>query len=109
MKDFRVLIAGAGQMGRAWGKNLRDCPDTEVVAWVDLLPDAAAHAADGLVLRDIFTGPDLEDAIVAARPDFVVDASPPGAHRDVVHLGAEPYRVVDHKAIGLRLVHVKRP
>ena len=35
--------------------------------------------------------------------------STPGAHRDVVHLGAEPYRVVDHKAIGLRLVHVKRP
>jgi len=83
MAEFRVLIAGAGQMGRGWGENLRDCPDTELVAWVDVLPGGAARAAAELGLRDILTGAALDRAITMARPDFVVDVSPPEAHRDV--------------------------
>jgi predicted dehydrogenase len=86
VKDFRVLITGAGQMGRYWGQILRDCPDTEVVAWVDVLPDAAERAVEEHGLHGVFTGPDLEDAIATARPDFVVDVSPPEAHHDVTLL-----------------------
>jgi predicted dehydrogenase len=78
-----VLIVGAGQMGRGWGETLRDCLDTEIVAWVDLLPGAAARAADELGMPEVFTGADLDQAITAVRPDFVVDVSPPKAHRDV--------------------------
>jgi predicted dehydrogenase len=83
MAEFRVLIAGAGQMGRGWGENLRDCPDTEIVAWVDVLPGAAERAANELGLPAVFTGANLDDAITMTRPDFVVDVSSPEAHRDV--------------------------
>src|SRR6185437_8818587 len=80
---YRVLIAGAGQMGRGWGEILRDCPDTNIVAWVDVLPGVAARAAKELGVRGVLTDTDLERAITTARPDFMVDVSPPEAHRDV--------------------------
>src|SRR5579859_4290959 len=83
MAAFSVLIVGAGQMGRAWGENLRACPDTEIVAWVDVLPGAAAHAAEALGVPSAHTGTDLDRAITMARPDFVMDVSSPEAHRDV--------------------------
>src|SRR4051794_30306818 len=80
---YRALIVGAGSMGRAWGQNLRDCENVEVVGWVDLRPDAAAQAAEELGLRGVHTSPDLEKAIAEARPDFVVDVTTPQSHRDV--------------------------
>jgi predicted dehydrogenase len=83
MADFRVLLVGAGQMGREWAANLRDCPDTEMTAWVDVLPGAAAHAVADLGLGDVFTGIDLDEAITSTSPDFVVDVTSPEAHRDV--------------------------
>ena len=86
MADFRALIAGAGQMARGWGKTLRECPDTEVVAWVDVLPGAAERAVDEFALHGVFTGPDLGEAISAARPDFVVDVTPPEVHHAVTLL-----------------------
>jgi len=83
MAGFRALIVGAGGMGRAWGKNLRDCDETQVVGWVDIRPGVAKHAADELALSDVFVGEDLGRAIEATRPDFVVDVTVPEAHRDV--------------------------
>ncbi len=83
MKVFRVLIVGAGQMGCGWAENLRDCPDTEIVAWVDVLPGAGAGAAAELGLGDVFACVDLDLAITTTSPDFVVDVSSPEAHRDV--------------------------
>ncbi len=83
MTTFRALLVGAGQMGRAWGENLRDCTETELVAWVDVLPTQATRAAEELGVPGIFTGMDLDQAITTMRPDFVVDVSSPEAHRDV--------------------------
>jgi predicted dehydrogenase len=83
---FRVLIVGAGQMGRYWGRILCECPDTEIVAWVDRLPDVAERAVDEYALHGVFTGPDLEEAIATCRPDLVVDVSPPEAHHDITLL-----------------------
>jgi predicted dehydrogenase len=80
---YRALIVGAGGMGRAWGRNLQNCEQTEVVGWVDIRPDAAAQAADELQLSGLHTGPDLNRAIAATKPDFVVDVTVPEAHRDV--------------------------
>jgi predicted dehydrogenase len=83
MADFRVLLVGAGQMGRGWAENLGECPDTEMVAWVDVLPGAAARAAADLGLAGVYTGIDLDQAITITSPDFVVDVTSPEAHRDV--------------------------
>jgi len=83
MDTFRALLVGASGMGRAWGRNLRDCAEVEVAGWVDLRPEAAAQAAAEHGLGDIHVGADLEAAIAATRPDFVVDVTVPEAHHDV--------------------------
>ncbi len=80
---FRALIVGAGGMGRAWGRNLRDCPDVEVAGWMDIRPGVAAEAAEETKLSGLFTGEDLTQALEETKPDFVVDVTVPEAHRDV--------------------------
>lgn len=80
---YRALIVGAGGMGRAWGRNLKECEQTEVVGWVDIRPEAAQEAADQLEFAGIYAGDDLGRAIAETRPDFVVDVTIPEAHRDV--------------------------
>jgi predicted dehydrogenase len=70
-------------MGRAWGKNLKECAETEVVGWVDILAGTAAEAADKLELSGIHTGDDLGKALAETMPDFVVDVTIPEAHCEV--------------------------
>jgi len=83
VRKYRVVVVGAGGMGRAWGRNLKDYERTEVVGWVDIRPEAAAEAAAEIGLADIHIGPDLEAVVQAAKPDFVVDVTVPEAHHDV--------------------------
>jgi len=83
MATYRALIVGAGGMGKAWGRNLQNCAQTEIVGWVDIRPDAAAQAADELQLSGVHTDPDLHRAIAGTKPDFVVDVTIPEAHHDV--------------------------
>lgn len=80
---YRALIVGAGGMGRAWGKNLNDHPDVDVVGWVDLRPGVAAEAAESLEIPDVRAGDDLGRALAEVKPDFVVDVTVPEAHHDV--------------------------
>jgi predicted dehydrogenase len=83
MTTFKALLVGAGGMGRAWGKNLRECAEAELVGWIDIRPEAAEQAASELGLAGIHVGGDLERALTEVRPDFVVDVTVPEAHRDV--------------------------
>ncbi|MFL5803184.1 MAG: Gfo/Idh/MocA family protein [Roseiflexaceae bacterium] len=83
MERYTSLIVGAGGMGRAWGKNLRDCGQVTIGGWVDIRPDVAAQAAAELGLDDVYIGADLERALSEVRPDFVVDVTIPEAHHDV--------------------------
>src|ERR1051326_5845088 len=83
MTKFKALLVGAGSMGKAWGRNLADCDEVEIVGWVDIRPDAAAHAAQEQKLDGIFTTDDLSKALVETRPDFVVDVTIPESHHDV--------------------------
>jgi len=83
MTTFKALLVGAGGMGKAWGKNLKEHPEVEVAGWVDIRPGAAAEAADGLKLSGLHAGDDLGKALAEVKPDFVVDVTIPEAHRDV--------------------------
>ncbi|GDX40403.1 oxidoreductase [Armatimonadota bacterium] len=80
---FKAVIVGAGGMGKAWGGNLKDCSDTEVVGWVDVRSDAAKESAEKYEFAGIYTGDDLGKAIAETCPDFVVDVTIPEAHCDV--------------------------
>ena len=79
----KALLVGAGGMGRAWGKNLKEHPEVEIAGWVDIRPGAAQEAADGLQLSGLHAGDDLGKALAEVKPDFVVDVTIPEAHRDV--------------------------
>jgi predicted dehydrogenase len=83
MEIRRALLVGAGEMGRNWGKNLRDNRDVNFAAWVDVRPEAAEQAAANLGISDIYIGADLERAIAEVKPDFVVDVSPPEIHHRI--------------------------
>ncbi len=83
MDTHRALLVGAGSMGRAWGRNLRDCELTDVVGWVDIRADAAEEACREVGFEGIHTGDDLGKALADLEPDFVVDVTIPEAHRDV--------------------------
>jgi predicted dehydrogenase len=83
MERLRAVLVGAGGMGQTWARNLLDCDDVELIAWVDLRKEAAAEAARKLDMRDVFIGATLGEALNDCRPDFVVDVSIPEAHHDV--------------------------
>ena len=83
MRVYKALLVGAGGMGRAWARNLRQYERTEIVGWVDIRPEAAVQAAAELELSGIHLGPDLREAIRRTQPDFVVDVTVPEAHHDV--------------------------
>ena len=83
MAAFKALIVGAGSMGRAWGRNLKECDRVQAVGWVDIRPNVAAQAAEELELSGVHTGADLGKALAETRPDFVVDVTVPEAHHDV--------------------------
>src|SRR5205085_6999360 len=63
MTAFRALLVGAGAMGKAWARNLRDCPEVQIAGWVDIAPDRAAQAADELKITGIRTDTDLGRAL----------------------------------------------
>lgn len=74
---------GAGGFSREWGKALSAHPDVQIVGWVSRRLERVVEAAAELGLRDIVIDTDLMRAIGKARPDFVVDVTPPEAHHDV--------------------------
>ena len=68
MPDTRVLISGAGKMGREVAKALKDAPDLYASGFLD--PLAADQTVDGLpAYRDI------AEALDATTPDAIVDFS----------------------------------
>lgn len=83
MTAYNVLLVGAGGMGRAWARNLRDCADTTIAGWIDIRAGAAAQAAAELGIAVPHLGDDLERALAELRPDFLVDVTVPEAHHDV--------------------------
>lgn len=80
---MRGLLVGAGGMGRAWGKNLKE--EGVLAGWVDVRESAAAEAAQALEV-DVPTGTDLATMIDRVAPDFVIDVTVPEAHHDVTVL-----------------------
>jgi predicted dehydrogenase len=83
MKRFKALLVGAGGMGKAWAKNLRDFGEVETAGWMDIRAGAAAKAIDDLQLTGVEPFDDLGKALAETRPDFLVDVTIPEAHREV--------------------------
>jgi predicted dehydrogenase len=83
MAKRKALLVGAGGMGQAWARNLKEHSDlVEFGGWVDIREGAAAAAAEKLELT-VWTGTELEKALAEVKPDFLVDVTVPEAHHDV--------------------------
>lgn len=79
---LRVVLVGAGNMGRAWMRVLGESPDVALVGLVDLDTDLARRAAveHGL---DVAVGPALAEVAAASSAQAVIDVTVPPAHHAV--------------------------
>ncbi|MFD5315623.1 Gfo/Idh/MocA family protein [Streptomyces sp. NPDC127098] len=78
---LRVLLVGAGGMGRAWLGAVAASPDVTLVGVVDLDPDAATAAADGV--PGAVAGTDLAAVAAASGAQAVINVTTPAAHLPV--------------------------
>ena len=80
---LRVVLVGAGGMGRAWVSTIVASPDAELVGIVDLNVDAANDAVAAAGLTGVVTGADLGAVIEATGAEAVVNVTMPEAHHPV--------------------------
>ena len=79
---MKAILVGAGGMGKTWAKNLIANPETDIVAWVDVMPGQVERANAELGTH-FASFSSLTDAIEQTDADFVVDVSIPDAHEAV--------------------------
>jgi len=80
---YRVLLVGAGGMGQAWAKNIKEHGQIDIAGWVDIKPGAAAAAIEKHELTTTRPYEDVKKALAEITPDFLVDVTVPEAHYDV--------------------------
>jgi predicted dehydrogenase len=108
-EPLRVVLVGAGSMGRAWRDTIEAAPSVELagIADIDLATADAAAAALG---RSVPTGTDAVQLARATGARAVVDATVPEAHHPVTTaalfagldvLGEKPVAETVAKALSL--------
>jgi len=78
-EPLRLVLVGAGSMGRAWARVIRDNPDTALVGVVDIDAAAAREVAG----EDAAAGTDVVEVARASGAAAVVDVTVPAAHHPV--------------------------
>lgn len=79
----RIVQVGAGAMGRAWIRTIRDSPDAELVGLVDLDVDLARTAAEEEGVGPIAVGTSVAEVAARSGADAVVNVTVPVAHLPV--------------------------
>lgn len=101
---YRLIQVGTGGMGAAWCRAIlpsfvEDC-SIEVVAAVDINPDAFVHAQAGLGLPAERCYTDLQRAFAENPADFCTIVVPPAAHESVVDMAlAHDMHILSEKPI----------
>ena len=80
---LRVVVVGAGGMGRAWLSTVAASPEAELAGIVDLDLGAAARAAASVGRADVPTGVDVVELAGRSGAQAVVDVTIPEAHHPV--------------------------
>lgn len=80
---LRVVVAGAGDLGPYWAREVVLGRDTELVGWADVDVARARAAAEAAGLDGLPTGDSIGSLVQELEPDFVVNVTPPGAHHAV--------------------------
>jgi predicted dehydrogenase len=79
----RIVQVGAGAMGRAWIRTLRDSTDVELVGLVDLDVALAQRAAEEEGVSPLAVGTSVAEVAARAGADAVVNVTVPRAHLPV--------------------------
>lgn len=79
----RVVLVGAGGMGKNWIRALSASPDVELVGLVDLNLAAAESAIADAGLTGVATGTSLSTVAAASGAQAVVNVTVPAAHHPV--------------------------
>ena len=79
----RVVLVGAGTMGRNWLQLLQGSSDTELVGLVDLDRSAAEEAAESIGRSDLCLGTSITEVAGAVEVAAVVNVTVPEAHLPV--------------------------
>ncbi|MBE1583176.1 Gfo/Idh/MocA family protein [Nonomuraea angiospora] len=82
-RPLRGVVVGAGYIGGQWAPELLAHPGTELVGWVDVVPERARAAAAELGLDDLPVSASLTAVLDGEEPDFIVNCTVPQAHHDV--------------------------
>lgn len=83
MTTKRAILVGLGSYGRQWASDCRDHEGVDLAGFVAHSERSYERAARewGVPQDRLFMN--LEEAIERTRPDFVLDVTPPSAHREV--------------------------
>ncbi|WP_026929803.1 Gfo/Idh/MocA family protein [Glycomyces tenuis] len=79
----RLVVVGAGGMGRAWARTIRDSGDAELVGIADLSSAAAEAAAAETGVPGLALGSDAVGLARRTGADAIVNATVPEAHHPV--------------------------
>ncbi|MDQ4138787.1 MAG: Gfo/Idh/MocA family oxidoreductase [Actinomycetota bacterium] len=79
----RVLLVGAGEMGKRWLETVRQSPDTELVGLVDLDLGAAQEALRVAGAPEVPVGTRVADLAGHSRAQAVINVTVPQAHHAV--------------------------
>ncbi|KHK96420.1 oxidoreductase [Microbacterium mangrovi] len=79
---LRLVVVGAGVMGRHWMRIVSETPAAQLVGVVDLDTEAAAQAAAASG-ADVISGASLTAVAAETGADAVIDVTAPQAHRAV--------------------------
>lgn len=80
---LRLIVVGAGGMGRAWASTIGADPDAELVGIADLSAAAAEAAAAETGVPELALGSDAIELARRTGADAVVNATVPEAHHPV--------------------------
>ena len=77
---FRVVLVGCGGMSRTWLDAMKEMPDLELIALVDLAEEAAHKRASEYALSNVVISTTLQPILAQYKPDAVFNCTIPEAH-----------------------------
>ncbi len=83
MTPFRVVLVGAGAMGRTWAQTIANNPDVTLAGWADICAERVVEGIEAIGLANVIVEDHLEPLLANDPPDFVVDVAVPEAHHEI--------------------------
>ncbi len=81
-KRYKVALAGCGGMGRYWTEMMSKIPEVELCGFMDICKESADALVSDFQIPNAYTTDSIDDLLGYCKPDILIDASMPGAHKE---------------------------